>query len=167
MTISTLRWLVVLILFYSLSACASTQPNLVESAKVLPKQPSTTPTQVEPTPSVPSEQQTSPPSNQPTEPPQQAATPASSAQFQGPLSVIIKGIADESVVQARQLELNGEADPETVINFDDQIVFVGQNRTFSLSLALDEGPNLIEITASDPAGNTGTVYLSVTYDPQP
>jgi hypothetical protein len=85
----------------------------------------------------------------------------------GPLSVNITSPQDEAVVQAAQVDLIGEADPETVISIDDQFIVVGQERKFSVSLTLDEGPNVIEITASDPAGNEGTTYLTIIYDPQP
>jgi len=87
--------------------------------------------------------------------------------FKGPLSVIILSIADNTTVQTDKIDLNGLAKPQTVINFDDQIIYVGPERTFIVSIQLTEGPNAIEITASDPDGNQETVYLTVTYDPQP
>ena len=134
----------------------------------MPQQPAPTTTQAAAPGPTSQPQQPTPsltPKATPTRPAQ--ATPAAEAQFQGPLSVIIQGISDEMLVQSSQLELNGTADPETAISFDDQIVYVGPNRTFSVTIVLEEGPNLIEITASDLSENSATVYLSVTYEPQP
>ncbi len=87
--------------------------------------------------------------------------------LQGPLSVIITSPEDGAEVQTNRVTLEGEADPETVINIDDQLIVVDAGRKFTTPLTLQEGPNIIEITASDPDGSQGTSYLTLTYDPQP
>jgi hypothetical protein len=162
--IISMRWLPVLVLLCWLSACMPAASNAAEPGA---------PKQASPTPANPN-QATFPPQAMPMQPTHTQAAdmpsqemPMGSAQFQGPLSVILENIVDNAVVQTSQFTLSGTADPETVISFDDQIVLVGQDRSFSLALALEEGPNMIEITASDPAGNTNTAYLTITYDPQP
>ncbi len=85
--------------------------------------------------------------------------------MQGPLSVLITSPADGAEITGGAVELKGEADPETVISVDDQIVVAGQDRKFSIPLNLSAGLNIIEITASDLDGNQGTVYLTLTYTP--
>lgn len=167
----SITWLAILIVICSLSSCSPSQLESSPPIAPLPEQASKPlantlplPTQSSPTPEAAT--QPTPTQADTDGQTQPSATPAS-AQFQGPLSVLIDNIADNMVVQADRLELNGQADPETVISFDDQIVFVGLNRAFNVSLTLEEGPNVIEITASNPAGDSATVYLSITYDPQP
>ena len=64
--------------------------------------------------------------------------------------------------------LNGQAAPETVLSVnDDQILVVGEDGKFSIPLTLDEGPNLIQITASDAEGNTLDMEISILFDPAP
>jgi hypothetical protein len=158
------KWLILAVLCAFLTSCGS---GTVEIPDPLPQ---ATPTlaaqapaaQVSPTPAAPAEPETEiPAADLPPE-----ITPADSP-LRGPLSVIITSPLENAVVQTDRVDLTGEADPETVISIDDQIVLVGPERKFSVPLALDEGPNTIEITASDPAGNAGTVYLTVIYTPQP
>src|ERR1041384_3091882 len=60
---------------------------------------------------------------------------------------------DDSVVNVPEIEVTGEAKPDTTITLNDEIVVVDQSGTFSVKLSLEEGPNDIEIVASDPEGN--------------
>ncbi len=94
-----------------------------------------------------------------------ASDPGDNTIFHGPLSVIITQPADGAEVQTGTVTLEGQADPETVINIGDQILVVDAGRKFSVPLAMAEGPNIIEITASDPDGNQATGYLTLTYSP--
>jgi hypothetical protein len=84
----------------------------------------------------------------------------------GPLSVVIYSPQDGAVVNTADINVVGEADPDTVISINDDIVLTGPERKFSAPLHLDEGPNIIEITASDDNGNQGTIYLTIFYDTQ-
>ncbi len=85
--------------------------------------------------------------------------------FKGPLSVLITTIGDNTIVKQNTIEIGGTADDGTVISINDTIASVGKSRQFNVKIQLDEGLNVLEITASDPQGNQGTVYLTVTYDP--
>lgn len=161
----TVRLFAVLIFLFSLSACAPGTVAPAGSTQV------TAPVTASPAPTAAAPEA---PTRAPTAR-QDTAVPAaplpleetpSGSPFQGPLSVIIQYPPDNSTVQTDRVELTGEADPGTVISIDDEIVVVGQDRKFSVPLALEEGPNVFEITASDPDGNQATVYLTVTYDPQ-
>lgn len=72
---------------------------------------------------------------------------------------------DGMQISSSDFMLNGQAAPETVLSFnDDQILVVGEDGKFSIPLTLDEGPNLIQITASDAEGNTLDMELSILFD---
>ena len=73
---------------------------------------------------------------------------------------------DDAVVNVPEVEVVGEAEPETVVTLNDEIVVVDESGTFSVTLLLDEGPNEIEIVASDLEGNELSLILEVTYDPE-
>lgn len=70
------------------------------------------------------------------------------------------------MVNAPQVEITGQAAPGTVITFDDEIVIVDQSGQFAVTVPLDEGPNAIQMVASDAEGNETTFELTVTYDAQ-
>ena len=63
------------------------------------------------------------------------------------------------------MEVSGFAPAGTVISINDEILIVGDDGQFQAITSLEEGPNLIEIIASDEAGNDASVLLTVTYEP--
>jgi hypothetical protein len=83
----------------------------------------------------------------------------------GPLSVSFTSPQNEAVVSAPQVVVAGNAPPETVISVNDAIVVVDASGAFSTTVPLQEGPNELDIVASDPAGNQARSRLVVTYDP--
>ena len=83
----------------------------------------------------------------------------------GPLSVRINTPQDDAVVSSPLLEISGEADEGIVLSINDEIVLVGKDRSFQVQLQLDEGLNVIEVTASDLSGKQETGYLTLTFDP--
>ncbi len=72
---------------------------------------------------------------------------------------------DEDVVTTPQVDVTGSAPAGTVISINDQILTVGIDGQFKTTVTLEEGPNLIEVVASDENGNEMTVLLTVTYEP--
>lgn len=84
--------------------------------------------------------------------------------FEGPLSVVLYYPGDELVLPASSVEIAGRANPGTVISFNDRVVVPGDDGMFSLQYRLDDGLNVIEITASDGQGNQDTRYLSLVSD---
>ena len=72
---------------------------------------------------------------------------------------------DESVVNTGQVEVIGAAPPDTVVTVNDEILIVGPEQEFKVSIPLEEGPNLIEIVASDINGNEIDQLLTVYYEP--
>lgn len=72
---------------------------------------------------------------------------------------------DGEVVNTPSIRLHGFAPPESVITINEEIFLVGPEGEFEIPLMLDEGPNVIEIVASDLLGNEESVVLVVTYQP--
>ena len=72
---------------------------------------------------------------------------------------------DEAVVNTPQVDVTGSAPAGAVISINDEILIVGDEGQFKTTVSLDEGPNLIEIIASDDNGNETSLILSVTYEP--
>ena len=72
---------------------------------------------------------------------------------------------DEAVVNTPQVEVIGSAPAETVISVNDEIVIVGDDQQFKVTVSLEEGPNLIEMIASDVNENETSLLLTVTYEP--
>jgi hypothetical protein len=72
---------------------------------------------------------------------------------------------DEAVVNTPQVDVTGSAPAGAVVSIDDEILIVGSDQQFKTTVMLDEGPNLIEVIASDESGNELSVLLTVTYEP--
>lgn len=64
-----------------------------------------------------------------------------------------------------QITVSGLASPGAVVTVDDQILLAGPDGTFQAAVALDEGPNLIEVIASNDSGSESTVDMTVVYEP--
>ena len=82
----------------------------------------------------------------------------------GPLHVTIASPADETVVAVPQVDVAGQAPRDTVITINDAIVVVGANGQFSVTVPLQDGPNELDVLASDPDGNQVSATLFVTYE---
>ena len=81
------------------------------------------------------------------------------------LVLTIRQPLDESVVNTGQVEVIGAAPPDTVVTVNDEILIVDPEQEFKVSIPLEEGPNLIEIVASDINGNEIDQLLTVYYEP--
>jgi len=73
--------------------------------------------------------------------------------------------ADSSVVNVPQVTVSGTASPGAVVSINDDILIVGADGMFELTVTLVEGPNLIEVIASTTSGSEASVDLVVTYQP--
>ena len=73
--------------------------------------------------------------------------------------------SDDVVVNTPQVDVIGSTPAGSVVSINDQIMIVDENGQFQITVALDEGPNLIEIVASDDSGNESSLLLTVTYEP--
>lgn len=101
------------------------------------------------------------PGNQPTQATAAAAPPAGGAD----VGLTVVSPQDGAVVNAAQVQVSGTASPGAVVTVNDDILIVGADGTFQSTVALEEGPNLIEVIGSNDAGNQTTVELTVTYEP--
>jgi hypothetical protein len=72
---------------------------------------------------------------------------------------------DEAVVDTPQVDVLGSAPAGAVVSVNDEILIVGSDSQFKVTVLLEDGPNLIEIIASDDAGNELSTLLTVTYEP--
>jgi Glucodextranase, domain B len=59
----------------------------------------------------------------------------------------------------------GTTTPNAVVSVNGQLATVGAKGNFQLTLTLDEGPNVIEVVASDVNRNELSAILSVIYQP--
>jgi hypothetical protein len=72
---------------------------------------------------------------------------------------------DEAIVDTAHVEVIGSAPAGAVISVNDEIMLVPDDGEFQAVVSLEDGPNLIEIIASDASGNETSLLLTVTYDP--
>jgi hypothetical protein len=60
---------------------------------------------------------------------------------------------DESVVTTPTVEVAGDTTADAVVTVNGRVVEVDANGRFQLSLSMEEGPNVIEVVASDFSGS--------------
>jgi len=89
----------------------------------------------------------------------------SATEAAGALWLQILSPQDEGVVNSQPVEVIGAAPPGSVVTVNDEILIVSGEAQFRTILALEEGPNLIEIVASDQNGNETSLLLTITYEP--
>ncbi len=70
---------------------------------------------------------------------------------------------DETTVYSSGLVVKGQTEADAVVSVDGVTIEVGADGEFSTTVTLEEGPNLIEVMASDFEGNEGSVDLTVIY----
>ncbi len=93
--------------------------------------------------------------------PTQAAPPANAA----PIALQVTSPQDGAVVNTQQIAITGAASPGAVVTVNDDIIVVGADGQFNDTVTLSEGPNLIEVIASNTSGSETSVELTVTYEP--
>ena len=101
----------------------------------------------------------------PTIPVQSTETIAPATEAGGTLTLHVLAPQDNSVVNASQVEVVGLASAGAVVSVNDDILIVGADGQFKSMLSLEEGPNLVEIVASDENGNEISQILTVSYEP--
>lgn len=76
---------------------------------------------------------------------------------------------NEAQVTAGPVVVKGSTVPNAVVsllvNEEIEIADIDQNGNFSVTVTLEEGPNLIEVIASDQYGNEDSITLVVSYVP--
>ena len=71
------------------------------------------------------------------------------------------GLGEENIVRGDTLFLSGRASPDAVLSINGVIVPVDSDGVFGVNISLDLGPNLLEVVASDLAGNTESRVITV------
>lgn len=82
-----------------------------------------------------------------------------------PLRLSVASPADETIVSVPSIAVVGQTTPGAVVSVDGDLVDVDAAGKFQKTIQLDEGPNVIEIVASDLNGSEANVILSVIYEP--
>lgn len=75
--------------------------------------------------------------------------------------------ADMQTVAQPEFTLRGEAPAGTILSINNQDLLTEEDGTFSTVLTLEEGPNLLEIVASNSEGQQVTFSLVLIYEPEP
>ncbi len=84
-----------------------------------------------------------------------------------PPDILVTDPPDQSWFSSPIVTVRGEAPPDTTLTVNGQPVAVAPDGSFSYDLLLDEGENVIRITATDDVGNLTTVERYVTIKTQP
>ena len=72
---------------------------------------------------------------------------------------------DESIVNADKVEVIGITVPKAVVSVNGNLAEVNEEGNFTMMVVLEEGPNLIEVIASDSEGNQESLTLVIIYVP--
>lgn len=83
----------------------------------------------------------------------------------GAVPLTIYSPEDDATVNLPEVEVIGNTVPDGVVTLNDEIAVADAAGDFSAVVPLAEGPNLIEIVASDLEGNTIRIELVVSFDP--
>jgi hypothetical protein len=93
--------------------------------------------------------------------PPAAETPVPS----GNLTLQILAPQDGDSVNTKEIQVRGMTAAGAVVSVNDNVLIAGADGSFETQVTLEEGPNLIEVIASDEAGNETSLDLAVTYEP--
>ena len=79
--------------------------------------------------------------------------------------LIVTEPADESIINTDKIEVAGTTVPGAVVSVNGNLASVNDEGKFTAMVVLEEGPNLIEVIASDLEGNQESRILAVIYVP--
>lgn len=96
---------------------------------------------------------------------EQTTTPDIIEVRQGSLWIRILSPREGSVMQQTQVDVSGQAAPNTLVNINGRELLVPPDQFFRLTLTLEPGLNTIQISASDATGNEINLSLTVTCQP--
>jgi hypothetical protein len=83
---------------------------------------------------------------------------------QAGLPLIITQPVDGSNLNTDTVTVNGQTAPGATVSVNDQISTADQSGNFSLLTKLSDGPNFLDILATDNGGNRGEIMLMVNVD---
>lgn len=82
-----------------------------------------------------------------------------------PLTLKVTTPLDESVVNTSVITVAGQTTPGAVVSIDGDLVDVDASGKFQAQVSLEEGPNVLEITASDDKGSEVSSVVRLDYEP--
>ena len=82
----------------------------------------------------------------------------------GPIVLRIFSPADGDVMDSAEIFVVGDVSIEAVLTINEEIYLLSAGQ-FTLPVTLEEGPNALEIVASDFEGNEVYLILTMTYQP--
>ena len=100
------------------------------------------------------------PTSTPSSPPNPTPTPTTEA-FD--LFLMLLSPVDNSVVSTSEVPVSGMTVPDSYLSVNGVSVLVGSDGSFSTTVVLEEGPNLIEVIASDGNGDEQSAVLAIIY----
>jgi len=71
--------------------------------------------------------------------------------------------ADNIIVDTDRIEVKGTTGPGAVVSANSEFTTADSQGNFAIVVTLDEGPNIIEVVASDASGNEANLTLTVSY----
>lgn len=155
-------------LLFTLLACGPgvTPTPMVTPTPVAAPTPQITPSPT-PTPKpIPTPEATPTPSPMATPKLTPQPTPEPTPAEEAPVELKVIEPQDESIVYSSPVVVRGTAWPDAVVSVDGQMAEVDEEGNFEVSVSLEEGPNLIEVVASDFRGNERRIEIAVIYIPQ-
>ena len=96
-------------------------------------------------------------------PPLPEGSPEASQAMPGDsFSLIVTQPADNSFSNTERTEVKGRTSPRAVVTVNEVITTADEQGNFTVAVTLQKGLNIIEVIASDEAGNEATVNLTAT-----
>jgi hypothetical protein len=93
------------------------------------------------------------------------SVPISTTQRFG-LFLEIEGLGEENIVRGDSVVARGQTTPDAILSINGVIVAVSPDGTFEVQLALEPGPNVLEVVASDLDGNEVSKVIAVVSLPE-
>lgn len=82
----------------------------------------------------------------------------------GSLQVVLYA-SQEAETSSQPYLLAGSAPAGTVLTINEQIVIVDETQSFQVEIPLEDGPNLVEVIASNADGDEVETLLTIFYNP--
>jgi len=79
------------------------------------------------------------------------------------LKLTVTQPADNIIVDTDRIEVKGTTGPGAVVSANNEFATADSQGNFTIAVMLDEGPNIIEVVASDASGNEANFTLTVGY----
>ena len=94
-----------------------------------------------------------------------AAGPSATSSGSAALFLDVTSPSGDGTLNTQNLPVSGKTSPGAVVSVDGDLVTVGSDGSFSTQLKLRQGPNDVEVVASDRQGNERSVIRSIIYAP--